>query len=202
MKVITALKVIFYVIVIIGIVVYALDLYTSRGRWSASLQRPPEVSVQPPSTLNVLVDLNVYNPSHGKVVVRDLWYNIYINNYFVGEGFKPYVVLFPGNNTLRLSTSIDLSRFPCPLAETFYNGENMTISVSGYAIANVMLFGKLSFRSVMVPFNVTAKEIKVPKLPEVTRSLLYVYIYYCQHSSEIEKALSKFSSLTGVFSSH
>ncbi len=202
MKILTAIKVMFYLIVISGIVVYALDLYTSRGNWSVNLQRTPEISVEPPTTLRVSIDLKVLNPSHSKVVIRDLWYNIYINGLFSGEGFKPYVVLSPGNNTLRLVTSFDLNRLSCSLAETFYRGENVSIYISGYAIANLMVFGKFSFRSVMVPFNVTAKEVKVPKLPETARSFLYVYIYYCQHSTEIEKILSKISSSSNLFISH
>ena len=198
MKALTALKVAFYLVIILGLVVFAVDLYVSRASWSFSLKEAPKVSVEPPGTLILEMDLNVHNPSHSKVFLRNLWFVIYVNGYFVGEGFKPYVVLNPGNNTVVIKTNIDLTRLPCPVAEALYNQEALSVNISGYVVADLMVFGKYSFRSVTVPFNINVENLEPPRLPSASRSLLNVYVYYCTHSDEIMKMLSRLSSLYSV----
>ncbi len=186
-----ALRIIIYLVILVGIACWIYDLYTMRSEWRASLVDMPRIEYSLPTYATIHLDVDVYNPSHSKVRARFVWYSIYVENQFVGEGFEPYIELRPGHNVLHLDAKIDLSRLPCPVLEALYEGRNVTVSIRGYAVIDLMLFGVVSYKQLLVPFNKTVEELEPPTIPEHVKDALKLYVYLCEHRSEVAKLLEK-----------
>ncbi|BEP18369.1 hypothetical protein PYJP_17210 [Pyrofollis japonicus] len=176
-KAMSALKAIFYLVVIAGIAFFIVDLYYTRSGWSTSLAEKPEI--QPQGTnIRINLVLDIYNPSHSEVRAKLVWYSIYLDNEYVGEGLKPYLDLKPGHNKVRLSVTIDTLRLPCAVAEALSKG-NVTVSVKGYAIITLMLFGKVGYKDITVPIN-TQPYKEAVKLDPVTKRALGIVTAMCE----------------------
>ncbi len=179
-KALLALKVIFYLVVIAGVALWAYGLYETRGEWSYRIAGAPEASYTPPYTLHVAVPLQVYDPA-GPVTAKLVYYEVYINGYPAGEGLIPYINLEKGWNNMTISVDIDLSRASCGLAHALASNENITIRVKGYAMVDIKTFGGLTFKTITVPFDKVAKNVAAPKLGSPASDLLKIYDAICSN---------------------
>jgi len=190
-KIVSILKILFYLFVIIGVVVYAVDLYSTRGEWRAEIVEPPQVSLESTSQLRVTATVRIYNPSHSTVQAKLIWYNIYVDGQYVGQGFIPYLKLKPGNNTLKVSTTINLASLPCTAITALEDNGSINVSVSGYLIATIELYGKLGYRDVTVPFNTTVYTVQTPRLTGPARDYLKILGLACKSPSTLWSIIEK-----------
>jgi hypothetical protein len=183
-KVITALKVAFYLVVIGGAAAWGWTLYETRGEWSYRLAGRPTVSYVPPYTLRVDVPLEVYDPA-GPVMAKLVYYNVYINGEQAGTGLIPYISLHKGWNNLTVTVNLDLSRISCGLAHALANGENLTVTVKGYAMIDIKTLGGLTWRTITVPYSIDAKQVQTPQIGQPARALLKIYDTICTSPSSL-----------------
>jgi hypothetical protein len=200
-RIITALKVLLYLFLITGVLLYFAGLYQSRGEWKAEVSRAPSGSYEPPYTLNINIPLSIYDPD-GTVTAKLIYYKLYIEGYPAGDGLIPYLKLKHGWNNITISAKIDLSRTTCGLAKALHEKNNVTIRVAGYAMIDLRVLGRFTWKTVTVPFNFTAREVSVPEIGEPAATFLGVYSYYCDHPGILAELpgllnLSGLSNLTG-----
>ncbi len=168
-KAMNALRALFYIVVILGIVFFIADLYYTRSGWQVTLAQRPEIT--PVGTqLKVTLVLDVYNPSHSTVKAKLLWYSLYLDNNYVGEGLKPYLELRPGHNKVRLSLLIDTLHLPCAVVDALAKGR-VTLEVKGYTIITLMLFGKIGYKDITVPINTKPTSIEIKTTPTLQKAL-------------------------------
>jgi hypothetical protein len=184
-----------YTLIIVGVIVYGVELYRTAGEWRVELADTPRVGLESPRVLSVSVPVRIFNPD-GDVMARLVYYRVYIEGYYAGDGFVPYLHLPSGWSEHVFRLTIDLSRAGCGLAQALSSGSNVTVHVEGYAMVDLKAFGKLTWRTLTIPFNYTAANVQLPQLDPATRSLLALYIYACNNSSTLIQAIERLANLT------
>ncbi len=191
----TYLRLAVYALLIIGVIVYVVGLYSSMDEWRVEPAGPPRLGVQAPPVMIVEAPIRIYNPD-GNVLARMVYYKVYINGYYAGDGFIPYLRLQHGWSEHTIRLEVDLSRAGCGLAKALSTGENLTVRVEGLAMVDLKAFGKIPWRTVTVPFNTTAYEVPPPSLDPATRSILQLTVYLCNNSQRIITLLQSLQNAT------
>jgi hypothetical protein len=171
-KVLAALRALFYIAVIVGVALFVADLYSSRAGWSVALAEPPRVSPEGAS-LRIQAYLDIYNPSHSTVRAKLVWYMVYLGDEPVGQGLIPYLDLKPGHNRVPVFVTVDLLHLPCAVVGSLAKERSVAVSVRGYATVTLMLFGRIGYRDVTVPFNTTVYRVEVPLDPVSEKALSF-----------------------------
>jgi len=172
------LQAIFYLVVVSGAVFFIADLYLSRGDWSVDIAAPPRVNPMGVS-LEVTVPLLVHNPSSSDVTAKLVWYNVYMNGEPIGQGLIPYLRLRPGDNRVDVTVRVDILRLPCAVIDALAEEGRVYVGASGYAMFTLMLFGRIGYRDLTVPFNTTIYELGV-QLDPASRSALKLASLLCR----------------------
>ena len=180
-RVVGLLRALFYLAVAVGLVVWLWDLYVSQQGWSVGLAEAPRVAPEG-TNLRIGLVLDVYNPSGSTVRAKLVWYNIYMNGYYVGEGLIPYLELRPGHNIVRASVDVDVLHLPCAVARALSQGR-VSVDVKGYAMVTLMLFGRIPYRDVTVPIKATPYQWR-PSLDPATRNAVRFVDALCRLAEE------------------
>jgi len=167
-----------------GVAVYLVGLYNSMGEWRVEAAEPPRVGVAAAGVVRFDLPVRVYNPD-GDVMASLVYYRVYVNGFYVGDGFIPYLELPSGWSEHVISLEVDVSRLGCGVARALGYGENLTLTLTGYANVELKAFGVIPWRTVTVPFNVTLGEAEAPQLDPATRAMLRLYVYLCENSDTI-----------------
>lgn len=189
----TYIRVAVYVILILGVAAYLAGLYTHADEWRAEVAGTPDVGVKSPTTITLAVPVNIYNPD-GDVMIRNLYYRIYVNGEYVGDGFKPYLQLPHGNTTVDFKLEVNLLSLGCGTAKAFQQHEDITIRVEGLLQFDVKAFGVIPWKTVTVPFNTTAKKIQPPPIPQEATAPLQLRTLICENPGAIAQILQTLES--------
>ena len=185
-----------YALIIVGVVLYGYSLYRSAGEWKIELADTPRVGLESPRVVSVRVPLRIFNPD-GEVMAKLVYYRVYIEGYYAGDGFVPYLHLPSGWSEHVFTVELDVSRVSCGLAQALVEGSNATVRVEGYAMVDLKTFGGLTWKTITLPFNYTATQVPLPQLDAATRSLLQLYLYACNHSDTILGIIQTITSRPG-----
>ncbi|MEB3774143.1 MAG: hypothetical protein GSR86_04355 [Desulfurococcales archaeon] len=183
-KRISLVKTLVYFIIIIGIISYVYSVNSSIDEWSVKVSGKPDIAPAGVTLMEVSIPVSIYNPGD-KVTAKYIFYRIYFNNYYVGEGFIPYLDLDSGYSEHMLRATIDLSRIGCSVAESIYNNSGIEVRVVGIATVDLYLFGVVPWKSVTLSFNHTVSNVTLPELDPGTRQLLHLYVFACRNSDKI-----------------
>ncbi len=183
-RVLSLVKNIFYVVVIVGVVLWLYGLYVTSGEWRIEAEGAPYVGLKSPRVLHVGVPLKIYNPD-GDVMAKMVYYRVYINGEYAGDGFIPYLDLPSGWSEHRVEVDIDLSKAGCGVAKALDSGENITITLQGYAMIDLKTFGGLTWKTITVPYNLTAAEVPPPSLDEETGAFIHLLLIACEKPGKI-----------------
>lgn len=159
-----------YAIIIIGVILYVAELYFTANQWSASPAGIPSISFESPTVIRVTVPVEVYNPSD-RVTAKMIYYRVYVEGYYVGDGFIPYLDLPHGKSTHNISLSIDLWKAGCGLSKALLSNSNVTVEVNGFLMVDLRAFGVITWKTVTIPIHVS-QEVAVPQLPMEAKALL------------------------------
>ena len=184
-KIVSILKIMFYVVVIFGLVTYGYGLYVSSNDWRIEVEGVPRIDYVSASEVKITTTLNIYNPSRNNVKLYNVWYSIYIDNYYIGEGFIPYVNLRPGNNKINTSITIEILDLPCNVARALSNDNTINITVKGYAVFQLKLYGKINYKQLTVSFNKTIRNIEFPDAPSGANEMLRLLVTVCDSPHDI-----------------
>ncbi len=179
-----AVKYTIYLVIIIGVIVYLVGVYQHMDEWDAQLSGTPQVSPIGPTALHLEIPVKIYNPD-GDVLARLVYYKVYVEGYYAGDGFIPYLDLKSGWSEHIFKVDLDLSRAGCGLAKALQAGSELTVRVEGYAMVDLKAFGIIPWKTVTVPFNVTATNVTLPGLPAEARAFLALTSYVCDHSGDV-----------------
>ncbi len=187
-------KAAFYAFIIIGVVVYLAGLYSSLDEWRVEPAAPPRIGVEAFPVVKIEAPVRVYNPD-GDVTARLVYYRVYVNGYYAGDGFIPYLRLSGGWSEHVLEVKVDVARLGCGVAKALSGGGKIRVRVEGYAVVDLKAFGVVPWRSVTVPFNASLGEAEAPRLDPATRSAAALIAYACRHSGDILRALTSTGGL-------
>jgi len=192
-RVLSKVKYLIYIVIVFGLIVYLYSVSSSISRWVIEPSSIPEIMPQGVSGIKIDMIFRVYNPGE-RVTAKLVYYRIYIDGNYVGDGFIPYLNLDHGWSEHRVIAYIDLTRVGCGTTEAILRGGGVNISIAGYAMVDIYLFGKIPWRSVTIPFNKTLANINVPRLDENSISVIKFYDLICRNGPKIIGFLSKVAS--------
>ncbi|MEB3759682.1 MAG: hypothetical protein GSR72_06880 [Desulfurococcales archaeon] len=184
-KIISILKVMFYIVVVFGLVTYGYGLYVSSNDWRITVDGVPRIDYVSGPEVKITTTLDIYNPSGNNVNLYNVWYSVYIDNYYVGEGFMPYVILHPGNNKINTSITIEILDLPCNVARALSNNDTINITVKGYAVFQLKLYGKINYKQLTVSFNKTISNVEFPNAPPAADEMLRLLVTVCDSPQDI-----------------
>jgi len=110
-----------------------------------------------PSRITLDVDLYVENPTDASVELERLSYKVYINDKFIAEGTKIYI-LIPANSEMSIKipveiTASDLLNF---IVSLIWEGRrDINVDVKGVVNVPLKFFGVIKVMTVSVPFKVS-----------------------------------------------
>ncbi len=168
-RILGTVKTVFYIILILGVAVYLYDINRAAGEWTVEVGRP-EIYPAGITSVEMRIPLEIYNPSD-KIMAKMIYYRIYVNDYYVGDGFQPYLDLPPGWSNHTLQFRVDLTRVGCGLASTLSEASNLTVELRGYAMVDLYIFGKVPWRTITVSFDKEVAGVETPSLGEAARAL-------------------------------
>ncbi|MCE4608895.1 MAG: hypothetical protein F7C36_00735 [Desulfurococcales archaeon] len=193
-SIISYLKLAFYIVVIFGLITYGYGLYVSSKDWKIEVVGVPRIDYVSPSEVKVTSMLEIYNPSGDTMTLYNVWYSIYIDNYYVGEGFLPYVILDPGDNRINTSITIDILDLPCNVARALSSDNTINITVKGYAVFQLKLYGKINYKQLTVSFDRTINDVEFPDAPPGASEMLRLIVAVCDSPQDIVTIITSMGS--------
>jgi len=177
-------RIIFTLVIVVGAILYLYGLYVSSKDWRVEAGGVPEVGMAGYRTIRVSVPVDVYNPD-GEVMAKLVYYRIIINGELAGDGLIPYLHLPSGWSTHTVTAEIDLARTGCGIAKALAEGDNITVRIEGYAMIDIKTIGGITWRTITVPYNITAGEVQAPVLDEKTRTFLQLLLLICDAPEQL-----------------
>ncbi|MCE4619610.1 MAG: hypothetical protein F7C33_01145 [Desulfurococcales archaeon] len=196
-RIYSAIRTTILVLILIGVAIYLYGLYETRGEWRVEASGTPRVGLESPRVLHVEVYVKIHNPTK-PVVAKLVYYRVYLDGYYAGDGFIPYLKLPHGDSVHKITLSLDLSRASCGLAKALEKGGTLRVRVAGFAMVDLKTWGGFTWRTVTVPFNVTAGQVNTPQLDPATRAFLGLYTYVCDHPDLVYGIISGGGGQSGL----
>jgi len=176
------------IIIIVGAVVYLYGLYVASKDWRVELAGVPEVGLAGYRSVSVEVPVRIYNPD-GEVLAKLVYYRVYIEGEYAGDGFIPYLSLPSGWSEHVVRAEIDLARAGCGVSRALAEGGTISVRLEGYAMVDIKTIGGLTWKTVTVPFNVSAAEVEAPALDDKTRAFIRVFLLICDAPEQLSTVL-------------
>ncbi|KSW11793.1 hypothetical protein CF15_03025 [Pyrodictium occultum] len=192
------IKNIIYVIIVIGVALYVYKLYTTSHGWRAELVDVPRIGLASPTQLRISLLVKIYNPSGEQVLARLVYYKVYIQGYYAGDGLIPYLALPPGWSEHRLTLVLDVDKAGCGIAKALATRRNVTVTLQGFAMVDLKAFNTITWKIVTLPFNITVANVNVPKLSSQAAAILQLYTLVCDEAPRLVTALTKLLGHAGL----
>ena len=141
-------------ILVIGIIVYLILLYITAQSLSAKIIGVEKLGFDP-LTGNVKACFNVQVNNTGviDVTIEKIYYRVYVNGEYLGEGSREDVVIKRGVNTVKIclvSESRDIVKI---LKQLIIRGGKANVTIEGYVDIPIKSFGVIKMWSVELPFR-------------------------------------------------
>lgn len=146
-----------YLIIVVGILVYLYGLYQAGTNLKIEDVKIRTVEIIPPTSLRFKVNVDFNNPANQEIDVSSLMYKVYLEDKYIGEGYK-FQLSIPHN----FSTSI--LEFEFDVKDTVVGavkaGDNANITVKGQVNVPIKVFGLFTYKTVTVPYTYT-KQVSI-----------------------------------------
>ena len=147
-------------VLLIGLGFYGYQLYTATKQiqvTEVSIASPDLRGWPIPSRIRLELDFYVENPTPFDVELERLSYKVYVNDRFVAEGVKGYV-LIPANSATPIRIPLEITALDVlkAMASQIMEGKrDVKVDVRGMADVPIKLFGIVRIVSISVPFEVS-----------------------------------------------
>ncbi|MDG6220127.1 MAG: hypothetical protein QCI38_01600 [Candidatus Thermoplasmatota archaeon] len=155
MRLITWIKLGITLFIIIGMIVYVLGVYGAASSLALEDQYISEVkSAGGLNQYEATVVLVMSNPTSTPIEIEFLSYSAYIEEDFIGSGYKQDFIIAPGLHELDFSLTFDLSSLSDPTQTLFFEGE-ADLKVEGKVTVPVKVFDLFKYTEITLPFSIT-----------------------------------------------
>lgn len=174
-KLIGLIKYSIYAIIIVGVVLHLINVYNATQVLEAKPTRIPSIERMGFLAYRVTLYLDITNPTATTIEAKNIFYQLYVEGRFVGQGYLPYLTIKPGSNPLQLSTELNLRDLPSIAESAVAKGGEVEIKVDGYATIPLKAFGVIPWQEVTIPLSLLPPyKVKIPISEEEKRvALLY-----------------------------
>jgi LEA14-like dessication related protein len=156
-KMLSKLWGIFTGLIIIGIIVYIGLLWVTSQSITAQLKSIETIKYSANSNkITVCFKIQVNNTGYIDVNIEKLYYQIYINGKYLGEGTKENLVISRGVNNIDIclvTTPSDILRVI--LVTALLHREKVNVTIKGYIDIPIKSFGIIKLWSLELPYEET-----------------------------------------------
>jgi LEA14-like dessication related protein len=198
---ISALKYAVYFLIIVGVVLYAVGAYNVLLNIEIGMWRPPAANRVGLLEYEFTIHLLINNPTPNTLEAKQIYYRLYLQDQFVGDGFKPYLIIRRGSNFETLSVRVNLWNFPSIVYDALSTG-SVRVRVETIATVPLRAFGIIPWQEVTLPTFTYENNIPLSiSLDDVRRVSLFgqdfsdVVSNVERLSSELESIRSSISSI-------
>jgi LEA14-like dessication related protein len=147
---ISALKYAVYFLIIVGVVLYAVGAYNVLLNIEIGMWRPPAANRVGLLEYEFTIHLLINNPTPNTLEAKQIYYRLYLQDQFVGDGFKPYLIIRRGSNFETLSVRVNLWNFPSIVYDALSTG-SVRVRVETIATVPLRAFGIIPWQEVTLP---------------------------------------------------
>jgi LEA14-like dessication related protein len=199
-RILSALKYTFYFFILIGVVLYAVGAYNLLNSVQISLERPPTANRVGSLEYEFTIHLLINNPTSTQFTAKNIYYKLYLQDQFVGDGFKPYLTIKPGLNSESVSIRINLWNFPSIISDALSTG-SVRVRVEGTATVPLLAFGIIPWQEVTLQIPPYEYTIPLEISIDETKSVGLFGQDFSDVVSNVERLSSELESIRSSISS-
>ena len=141
-------------LIVIGIIIYLGLLCQTSQSISADVKSIDSIRwIEFPDRIRIVFSLEVNNTGVIDVVIEKLYYRVYIENEYLGEGTKENIFITRGRNLIEVSFDTSVKHLSTGLLRILMQGGRFNVKIEGYIIVPIKSFGVLRLWSAEVPFT-------------------------------------------------
>jgi len=152
-KIITKLWGVLTGLIVIGIIVYLGLLYQTSQSISADVKSIDSIRwIEFPDKIRIIFTLEVNNTGVVDVTIEKLYYRVYIENEYLGDGIKENILIMRGRNLIEVSFDTSVKHLSTGLIRILMQGGRFNVKIDGYIVIPIKSFGIIRLWSAEVPF--------------------------------------------------
>ena len=152
-KIITKLWRVLTGLIVIGIIVYLGLLYQTSQSISADVKSIDSIRwIEFPDKIRIIFTLEVNNTGVVDVTIEKLYYRVYIENEYLGDGIKENILIMRGRNLIEVSFDTSVKHLSTGLIRILMQGGRFNVKIDGYIVIPIKSFGIIRLWSAEVPF--------------------------------------------------
>jgi len=157
-RLLSIIKYTIYVLLIVGVILHLYYVYEASQSLQVTMYRAPTFERAGFMTYRITVYPNILNPSDVTFEAKNLYVKVFVNGYYVGEIFKPYLEIKPGDNQETFTFQLDLRDLPQIVKETLAADGTLTISFSGLVTIPLKAFGIIPWQEITIPLDILPEQ--------------------------------------------
>jgi len=157
-RIISAIKYTIYAILIIGIILHFYHIYEASQSIQVTMHRTPIIERTGFMAYKITAYPNILNPSDVSFEAKNIYVKIFVNGYYVGETFKPYLKINPGQNPETITFELNLRDLPQIAKESLASNGIIRIAFSGIITIPLKAFGIIPWQEVTVPLDILPEQ--------------------------------------------
>ena len=157
-RILSAIKYTIYVILIIGIIIHFYHIYVASQSIQVTMDRAPTIERTGFMTYRITAYPNILNPSDVSFEAKNIYVKVYVNGYYVGEAFKPYLKINPGKNLETITFELNLRDLPHIAKETLASNGVIKVAFSGLITVPLKAFGVIPWQEVTIPLDILPEQ--------------------------------------------
>ncbi len=145
-------------LLVIGIIVYFALLWVTSQNIAAEIKEIYTVKYSPAEDkIQVCFLVEVNNSGVTDVTIEKIYYKVYIQGEYLGEGSKEDISIERGRNELRLCINIPPTSAVKTLLVSLLNKGRVNVTVKGYIDIPIKSFGIVKLWTLELPFEKTVE---------------------------------------------
>ncbi len=143
-------------LLIIGIVIYIILLYQTSQSISAEIKSIDSIRwIEFPDKIRVVFTLEINNTGAIDVTIEKIYYKIYINGEYLGEGVRENIMIKKGVNHIEISLDTSVSHIAKSTLQLLTSGGKANVTVEGYIQVPLKSFGVVKLWTAEITFSKT-----------------------------------------------
>lgn len=145
-------------LIVIGIITYFILLWYTSQSITAEIKSIENVKYSLINNrLETCFKLQVNNSGPIDVVIEKIYYKVYINNKYLGEGVKENIMIERGENNIDICLSSKSKDIINSILSTLKGRGKVNVTVKGYIEVPIKSFGVIKLWTLQLPYEETVE---------------------------------------------
>ncbi len=143
-------------LLVIGIIVYFAMLYVTSQNITAEIKSIKTINYKPfDNNLKACFTLRINNTGAIDVTIEKLYYRIYVDGEYLGEGTKENIVIGKGTNLIDICLNTSPDKVAKSVLIAAMDKGKVNVTIKGYIDIPIKSFGIIKLWTLELPFEET-----------------------------------------------